>query len=839
MCDCRRLSRRNFLKGSAGIIALSELSGLSAEASAQSLVATPALYGEKKKVPVLCYMCAQRCPAYAIVQQGQVVAMDKNPVNQYAGICAKGRAAPAALYSQHRIKTPLIREGERGEGKFRPASWPEALDLVAHQMQRLRKEHKTERLFYLYRYTSAAGYDKGFFHLFGTPNIVDYADTCWLGTAYAQKSVFGQGGAGAFTSDWEHADYGLIIGKNLGGSVIGYGWSGLFGKGQRHGLPLTIVDPRRPPEMGQVTAQWLPIRPGTDYAFVLGVMHYLIKNRWYNDAYLKQYTNIDALINIDTLQPIHLTHPSDDYRVYDTLKKSVVGSKQATKPAYEGTFTVNGEVCKPAWQLLRAQLLDNKPSDMSVVCGISEKDMESVASRLYKAMPRCFVEVGYRFARHSSDMKAQWAINHLNVLLGNLGQEGGILANKNASLGSVPVDFPIPDKPPFTEWYRQSDPDSWGVENTSHRALIAEAFKTGKPYQPEMLFLWGNNLLGGAAGGEDISAMLKEVPSVVGVSPFWNDSLMFADVILPDCTFLERDEPFSADYKTRVPVIGVHQKAMEPLYDSKSGYWIVTELAKRVFDAPTYHHYFSELENDGLMPYWKKQLEGVGNITAEEQKTLPNTVSDLQLAGGWSSTHPVDSFVPHTPSGKIELYSVMLAQKWLMLRQAHPDYPDMDYASPLHIPVFPRWLEQKAKLGDDEFIPVTGFSPLGSFTGAQSRDNDVLEFLQKATHYTSVFMNAERAGRLQLKTGDTIDIWYEKVPDSVQRAKVFVNETTHPDVLFCYYCAGNGRFGPKQFENNTVSQGMNPNQFGFTRFAPGIKSHTPQDIILKIKRVIS
>lgn len=218
----------------------------SISSSNSTLNVSSAVFMGEKRIPVMCRMCAQMCPAFAVVIDGQVVRIENNPINKYAGVCGRGRAGLAALYSQDRIKTPLIRTGERGRGEFRPASWDEALNRVADSINELKSQDKIERLYYLYRYSSAPLYDKSWFHLLGTNNIVDYADTCWKSTAFAQQMVFGKGGAGAFTSDWENAKYGVIIGKNPGGAVIGYGWSKLFANAQKNGVPFTIVDPRRP-----------------------------------------------------------------------------------------------------------------------------------------------------------------------------------------------------------------------------------------------------------------------------------------------------------------------------------------------------------------------------------------------------------------------------------------------------------------------------------------------------------------------------------------------------------------------------------------------------------------
>ena len=270
----KTISRRGFLKASTalGVSGVAFLTD-NPDANAKPLHVPASEYGREKKVSVLCQMCAQHCPAFAYVKDGKVIRLEANPVHEYYGICGRARAAVAALYSEDRIKTPLIRTGERGDGEFRQATWNEALDHIAYQMKKLRKQNKADRVVYFPRFTSAPKYDKAFFHIYGTPNIVGYGDTCFNVITSSSKAVLNFGGPGAHSSDFENADYGLIIGKNLGGAIIAHGWGPQVGKGLRRGLPLTIVDPRQPNEMAQSYAQWLPIRPGTDYSFLLGILH--------------------------------------------------------------------------------------------------------------------------------------------------------------------------------------------------------------------------------------------------------------------------------------------------------------------------------------------------------------------------------------------------------------------------------------------------------------------------------------------------------------------------------------------------------------------------------------
>ncbi len=116
--DEKGISRRSFLKAGPAIGVSAVSATLHQDANASPLRVPSAEYGREKKVPVLCQMCAQFCPANAYVKDGKVIRLEASPVHEYAGTCGRSRAAVGALYSDDRITTPLIRTGESVEGKL-------------------------------------------------------------------------------------------------------------------------------------------------------------------------------------------------------------------------------------------------------------------------------------------------------------------------------------------------------------------------------------------------------------------------------------------------------------------------------------------------------------------------------------------------------------------------------------------------------------------------------------------------------------------------------------------------------------------------------------------------
>jgi anaerobic selenocysteine-containing dehydrogenase len=103
--------------------------------------------------------------------------------------------------------------------------------------------------------------------------------------------------------------------------------------------------------------------------------------------------------------------------------------------------------------------------------------------------------------------------------------------------------------------------------------------------------------------------------------------------------------------------------------------------------------------------------------------------------------------------------------------------------------------------------------------------------------YANVFINEERARRLGLEEGDLVEVWMEEHPDEKQQAVLSVSNTIHKDVLFSYHGLGKGLQRTPEKLQYARQDGLNLNHFGRLRLSPGVCGHTPQDIVLKVRKV--
>lgn len=835
------LNRRDFLKiSSASALSFAGAIPTDAHASMPREDATyvpRADFASAKKVFVNCRMCAQFCPMVAYVYEGKVIKFEANPNTPYPAVCGRGRSSMTALYNNERIKTPLIRVGERGSGEFRQATWEEALDKVADKMRELRQNGEARSLAYMPRFNAAPGLDNYFISVFGSPNTFSYADSCFassvelgLGAVYG-----GRPGSAAVMGDYENSKLGVLIGRNPAGGLVAFPWAAMFGRGRKNGMKTVIIDPRKPAGVGEVYSDWLPVIPGTDLALVNALMYEIIANKYYDEEFLLQHTNSDILINPETLQPHKIVGSENaDYLVYDEASKSAVMKSSAKTPALLGTYTVDGVTLKTGLQMLLDSSSSSKPEDVESVCGVSADQIKKLASDLNDAKPACFLERGYRTSRYFNSTREKQVISMINALLGVYGAKGGLIYGRNISTKS-PLSAPKIDVMPIDRHYKENVQGFELIKEKQMRRMFPVAVKENRLYKLRMVFLNGMNAIGGGIGVEMVEAF-NEMESIVALSPYWNESVMYADVILPTATFMERDEPAYSGYKATFPVLTLHQKAVDPLFDSRDGYWVIDQLAKRIFNADEYEQYFAEVSRNGGAIYLRDSA--LKNITGMNDAEKASFSMDTFLMNGvWTGVPtPVKFKVGKTRTGKMEPYSLFMAE-WNAKLKAQGRDNDAEYFTPLGTWADPYWKTKQDTLGSDEFVTITGFHPLSSFTGAQTRNNIMLKNIGMLTDYDAVFINKTKGEKLGLSNNDIIEIFNIEKPDHVTQARVMLTETVNPETLFTFYGVGAGHYNKSSEKLSVASKiGFNPNHIANLTFAPLDGTAPAQDFIVKIRR---
>ena len=843
-----KLSRRNFLKTSAaGLAATQVLAGNPIKAEASEPL--PADYGYEKKVHLSCRMCAQFCPMEAQVKDGRLIRIGANPNTRYPAVCGRGRAAISALYNNDRIKAPLIRVGERGSGEFRTATWEEALDLVGFKMKELRDKGLAHTMAYLPRFNTAPGLDNKVIEMFGCYNYVSYADTCYASAnEIGLGAVFGGGkvpraSVPVVMGDYENAKVAVLLNRNPAGGLVAFPWGAMFGRGRRNGLKTFIVDPRKPHGVGESDGKWLPVIPGTDPVLLMALASEIIKNKYYDEEFLRKYTNAEMLVKETDGNPfaiINAFEETADYMVYDEAAGTSVLKSQAKKAALFGNFEIGGEKVKTAMQALADSVADMTLEKAQEICGILPAQIQELAAALNEAKPACFIERGYRTTRYYNSTKGVQFVAMINAMLGVYGQKGGLIYQRSVKLGS-PLKTEKSKDLNIAQHYAKNEKGFELINTKECRRILAQAIMDGRPYPVNMLFINGQNLIGGSAGGIDIANSLSKVPFILSITPYWNETALFSDVILPDTTFMERDEPFTTSYKTYFPVISVNEKAVEPMFDVKNGYDIILELAKRFMSKEEFAEKLGAFENSGIDYIINHQLANIKGITDEEKATI--TKGALKTLGVWTGKDSAYGAKNKANStNKFEIYSTFMCE-WNTKLKAEGRSSDAEYFTPDFTYAEPHWrkyLKEKnqADLLGDEFVAITGFHPLSSFTGAQTRNNIVLKNIGEGLDYDAVFINQTKGEALGLKSGDIVEIFNVERPEAVMKTKIVLSHTIEPHTLFSFYGVGNGYYTQLGDKLSIASKiGFNPNHINNFTFSPVDGTAPCHDLIVKIRKV--
>ncbi len=525
----KRVNRRDFFRHSgkgaavAGVaVASTDLLGLGAEAAR----AAPRTARRNKRkiveIPSICEMCFWRCGILGQVEDGKLVGLRGNPDHPMSKghLCARGNAGYLVHTDPDRLTHPLIRTGERGEGKFRRASWDEALDLVATKMLKIRKEYGPSAMA-MAPHGMSAFFMKSVLKHFSTPtfSVASYGQ-CRGPRISAFKHTFGMDVGSPERLDFEHTKMIVLLGSHIGENVH-TSQVHEFADALDRGAELAVVDPRFSVAASKADF-YLPIKPGTDTALLLAWIHVLLEEGLYDEAYLK----------------LHATG-------LDELKAHV---KQHT----------------PAWA--------------ARITGLPERDIRLVARRMAHASPAVVVHPGRHVTWYGTDHQRQRAIAIVIALLGSWGRRGGTFLPSRVKIGScecppqiTPDDhFPIPGgKYPLAE-------DGLPAQ------LLIDAMITGKPRPVKGLMIYGQNVIKSWPRPEKTRKALRAVDFVVAVDIMPTEPVLYADVVLPEAAYLERyDVPLKVG-SAKTPFVALRQPIVAPRGEARGGFEIARDLALRL-----------------------------------------------------------------------------------------------------------------------------------------------------------------------------------------------------------------------------------------------------------------
>ena len=481
----KTLSRRDFLKlgaASAGMVAIGQmLPPLVARAARENGMLSASGDG---MISTMCEMCVWRCGVLAKVKDGRVVKLEGNPEHPHSrgNLCPRGQSGLMNTYDPDRVLTPLIRVGNRGEGKFRKATWEEALDLTASKMLEIKNKYGAEAMVFSSTHNLSQVQFENLLYAFGSPNYGTQRSLCFNAMIVANLMTYGMEEPARIYDD--KLAYVLLTGRNLLEAISTSETSDLSHAIDR-GAKVVYLDPRYTKTASKAT-EWLPVKPGMDLAFHLALLNVIIDEKLYNAAFVEKNT-----------------------LGFDELKKEV-------------------SRYKPAWA--------------EPLTGIPAETIVRIAREFAAAAPHALAHNGWRTSNFVNSFHTQRAITILNAIVGNWGVTMTEAAGEESGTLGKPVQPAYPRVSALrldgVPWKYPVVPFKLGVFQELRDNIV-----TGDPYQAHGWFISRQNpVMSLPDRGRTIEAFAK-MDFIATVDIIMNDTAWFSDVVLPEASYLERYDP--------------------------------------------------------------------------------------------------------------------------------------------------------------------------------------------------------------------------------------------------------------------------------------------------------
>jgi sulfite dehydrogenase (quinone) subunit SoeA len=554
-----------------------------------------------------CYMCACRCGINVHMKDGKVAYIEGNrdhPVNQGV-LCAKGSAGIMQHNAPSRLRAPLRRVGERGSGEFEEISWEEALQTATDWLAPIREKHPEKLAFFTGRDQSQS-FTSFWAQGFGTPNYAAHGGFCSVNMAAA--GIYTMGGAfwEFGQPDWDHTKMFMLFGvaEDHDSNPIKIG----LGKLKARGARVIGVNPIRT-GYNAVADDWIGITPGTDGLFILALVHCLMRAGKVDLDYLGRFTNASVLVNNDTSSDQYGLFLRDDAGqplVIDRRTGALAPwNGQGVEPDLAGQYTgAGGVVHHTVFHQMAARYLsdDYAPEAVADRCGIPAQRIRAIAADLARiafdeaiTLDRAWTDFrGVKHAQmigrpvsfhamrgisaHSNGFQTCRALHMLQIILGTVETPGGMRFKppypKPATAHPKPHAKVTPgaalDGPHLGYVHGPEDlllhedgtpkridkAYSWENPMSAHGLMhmVISNAHAGDPYKIDTLFMYMANMSWNSSmnvGG--VHQMLTDknpdgsyvIPRIIYSDAYSSEMVAYADLILPDTTYLERHDCIS------------------------------------------------------------------------------------------------------------------------------------------------------------------------------------------------------------------------------------------------------------------------------------------------------
>ncbi|MBG7630985.1 MAG: molybdopterin-dependent oxidoreductase [Bacteroidetes bacterium] len=585
-------SRRKFIKISAlglgGVAATTGALNMFSSNSYLDVLVKENVAKKFKRTATYCEVCFWKCAGWTYTDEEgaikKIIGNDNDP-HCYGRLCPRGTGGVGMYNDEDRLKTPLIRTIVNGEQTFREASWDEALNLIAEKFKGIKEKYGAESLALL-KHGSPGKHLEHLFKAYGSDTIAEPAYAQCRGAREAGFALtYGSWIGSPEPTDIRDTKCLVLIGSHIGENMHNSQVQEMS-DAIDNGATIITVDPRFSTAASK-SKHWLAIKPATDIALMLAWMNVIIEEGLYDKDYVAKYTT-----------------------GFKELKEHVLN------------FT-------PEWAY--------------GITTIEPEVIRTTAREMAHASPSVIIHPGRHVSWYGDDTQRARAMAILNGLLGSWGRRGGFYFKESIK---VPK-FPSPKYPhPKWDWRNIGEKYPMAQMGITTEVIRAAIPSEDNKYPVKAMMVAGTNITKSIPEKKLLEKAMDELEFMVVMDTMPMDVTGYADVVLPECTYLERYDGIRSA-TNREPSIAVRIPAVQPKYDSKPGWWVAKQIGERLGlgDYFNYNDYEEVIE-------W--QLLQMGTSLDEMKKigvkNYPRKSGSLYLKEDEKHEFP-------TPSGKIELYS--------------------------------------------------------------------------------------------------------------------------------------------------------------------------------------
>lgn len=759
--DFPKITRRTFLQASAGTTAAAALAPRMLHAMENELGGkdfSPVTAAERKAIPINCHVCNIQDGAIAYVENDRVVKLEGNPehVSTRGRLCAKGNSGMWYSYDPDRILYPLKRVGARGEGKWKRITWEEALTEVAAKLDAALKEDPNTIMLKWGRNRTGGTLER-FMKTLGSATVLNHTSVCESSKKVGQEPTWGPD---IETPDFANAKYVLNFGSNiLEAAYFHNPLSQRIAEGRVDNHMRIVTFDVRLSNTAGFSDEWIPVFPATDGAVALAIGHVILREDLQDSEFIDTWTNVTV----------------------DELK------------AHYAQYT-------PEWA--------------SKISGVPVQTIERIAREFATTKPATLFT--YRGpAKHLYGSYNEKACMMLPIMTGNVEKRGGYCLPRGMGW---PQPNPQPPGPKHDSVLAHPPEYPLAAHKVSH--LVPFWIAEGRQ-KINVAFTYQDNPVYTNPGAQAVWGKLyrdeKLIPYFISMSSHMGEETALADIILPDCPYLERWEPESMP-NSLWPWLGIRQPVHKSLGESRENRVLLRDIIWKLDpdgargmkqfwdfkDGEDYmRHHFDNvpgLKEAGGLDFLKKH--GVwpiyGTLDPRTGKVTDKTGREIQAEYGLYKKELAAA----------EMEGAMVDAHGLITRNGaaigiqrngrnYVGFPTPNRVINVRVdawaeygfnpmPTFKRipWHEA---MKDDEMI----LSTFKLNVHKQSRTAAV-KWLAEIAHSNPAWMNPDTARKLGVKTGDLVRV---ESPVGYLVTKAYVTEGIHPKVISIATGFGHWEYG--------------------------------------------